>query len=162
MQAADLVDVIPTVTRGTTGAEAARLIAEFRLPGLVVADAAGAAQAVIPGSQLLGVVLPQYVRDDPALAHAFDEADADHLCHRLGQVTLGQLLDAKRVTAAALPSVLPEDTLIELASAMDAGHLPIIAVVDRQGRYHGVVLLPRLLAAIATLAGEPPERRDLP
>lgn len=154
MLAADLVEVVPTVTPDTTGAEAARLIAEFRLPGLVVADAAGAAQAVIPGSQLLGVILPQYVRDDASLAHAFDEAAADQLCLRLGEVTLGQLLDARRVTAATLPSVLPEATLIELASVMDSGHLPIMTVVDRSGTYHGVVLLSRLLAAIATAAGE--------
>ena len=37
---------------------------------------------------------------------------------------------------------------------MDSGHLPIMTVVDRSGTYHGVVLLSRLLAAIATAAGE--------
>ncbi len=139
MRASDLAEQIPTVRTSTTGAEAARVVAEYRFPGVVVADDAGVPIAVIPGSQLLALVLPQYVRDDPALAHAFDETGADSLCRKLNRATVGELLDAQRLKASKPPSVLPEDTLIEVASVMVEEHHPLILVIDREGRYHGTV-----------------------
>lgn len=154
MKAVELAEQVPTVTRATTGAEAARVIAEYRLSGLVVADDRGVPIAVIPGSQLLTLVLPQYVRDEPNLSHAYDERGADELCRVLNDATIGELLEAKRLTAAKPPSVLPEDTLIEIASVMDGGHTPLILVVDRKGDFHGVITLSRVLAAIATAAGQ--------
>jgi CBS domain-containing protein len=149
-----LAERVPTVRRATTGAEAARVIAEYRLSGLVVADDAGIPIAVIPGSQLLSLVLPQYVRDDPNLSHAYDERGADELARVLNRATIGELLEAKRLTAMKPPSVLPEDTMIEIASVMDRGHTPLILVTDREGRHHGVITLSRVLAAIATAAGQ--------
>lgn len=154
MRAEELLEQVPIVHRETTGAEAARIVAEFRLTGLVVADAAGAPIAVIPGTQLLSVVLPQYVRDDRKLAHAFDERAADELCRKLNTVTLGELLDAKRLKPAHVPSVLPEDTLIEIATVMDQGHYPVVLVRERDQTYRGVVTMSRVLAAIATAAGQ--------
>ena len=130
------------------------MIAEYRLSGLVVADDRGVPIAVIPGSQLLTLVLPQYVRDDPNLSHAYDEQGADELCRVLNEATIGQLLEAKRLTATKPPAVQPQDTLIEIASAMDRGHTPLILVTDREGGYHGVITLSRVLAAIATAAGQ--------
>jgi CBS domain-containing protein len=163
VRAEQLAEQVPTVRRETTGAEAARVVAEYRLSGLVVAGDDGVPIAVIPGSQLLGLVLPQYVREDPRLAHAYDEAGADELCRLLERSTIGELLAAKKLTATKPPSVLPEDTLIEIASVMDAGHLPLILVVGRDGGYHGVITLSRVLAAIATAAGQdsPRVRRRL-
>jgi CBS domain-containing protein len=154
VRAVELAEQVPTVSRETTGAEAARVVAEYRLSGLVVADHDGVPIAVIPGSQLLTLVLPQYVRDEPNLAHAYDEKGADELCRALNEATLGELLDAKRLTATKPPSVLPEDTLIEIASAMDSGHLPLILVTGRDGEHHGVITLSRVLAAVATAAGQ--------
>ncbi|MBF4767835.1 CBS domain-containing protein [Nocardioides agariphilus] len=154
MRAAQLAEQVPMVRRDTTGAEAARVIAEYRLSGLVVAGEDGVPIAVVPGSQILSVVLPQYVRDEPNLAHAYDEAGADELCGALNRATLGELLEAKRLTGTKPPSVLPEDTLIEIASAMDTARTPVILVVDREGSFHGVITLSRVLAAIATAAGQ--------
>ncbi len=53
MRAEQLAEQVPTVQRETTGAEAARVVAEYRLSGLVVAGEDGVPIAVIPGSQLL-------------------------------------------------------------------------------------------------------------
>ena len=145
---------MPTVSKQTTGAEAARVIAEYRLSGLVVADDDGVPIAVIPGSQLLTLVLPQYVRDEPNLSHAYDETSADELCQLLNEATIGSLLDAKRLSASKPPSVQPEDTLIEIASVMDSGHTPLALVVDHDGGFHGVITLSRVLAAVAAAAGQ--------
>lgn len=154
MRASELAERIPTVRCETTGAEAARTVAEFRLSGLVVVGDDDVPMAVIPGSQLLSVVLPQYLRDDRKLSHAVDERAADEMCQRLNSTTIGELLDAKELTGVKPPSVLPEDTLIEVASAMDEGHTPLVLVIDRDDTYSGVVTLSRLLAAIATNAGQ--------
>lgn len=153
MRAIDLAEQVPTVHKETTGAEAARIVAEFRLNGLVVADDSGVPIAVIPGSQLLSVVLPQYVRDDPHLAHAYDEQAADDLCAKLTTVTLGDLIDANRLTPAQLPQVEPDATVVEIVSAMSELHYPLIVVAD-QARFHGVVTMSRVLAAIAQAAGQ--------
>ena len=155
MRAEQLAEQVPTVQRATTGAEAARVVAEYRLSGLVVAGEDGVPIAVIPGSQLLGLVLPQYVRDEPNLSHAYDERGADELRSALNRATIGEVLpEVKRLTATKPPLVYPEDTLIEIASAMDAGRTPVILVVDRAGDFHGVITLSRVLAAIATAAGQ--------
>jgi CBS domain-containing protein len=154
MRAEDLVEQIPTVRRETSGAEAARVVGEYRLSGIVVADDDGVPIAVVPGSQIFGLVLPPWVRDDRKLAHAYDEKAADELCRSLRSATIGALLDEEKLTAHEPPSVLPEDTLIEIASVMDEGHYPIILVRDRDGTYHGVLMMSRVLAAIAAAAGE--------
>jgi CBS domain-containing protein len=154
VKALDLAEQVPTVARATTGAEAARVVAEYRLSGLVVADDEGVPIAVIPGSQLLTLVLPQYLRDEPNLSHAYDERGAEELCRTLNEATIGELMEAKRLTAKKLPSVLPEDTLIEIASVMDSGHTPLIVVTDKDGSYHGAITLSRILAAVAQAAGQ--------
>lgn len=154
MRASELAERVPTVTRATTGAEAARVVAEYRLRALVVVGPDGTPDAVIPGSQLLGLVLPTYVRDDPTLAHAFDEQSADELCGRLATTTIGALLDARSLELRTLPAVLPDDTLIEIASVMVQSRFPMVVVRDVDGAYHGVVVMSRVLAAVATLAGE--------
>ncbi|MEI2774692.1 MAG: CBS domain-containing protein [Tetrasphaera sp.] len=154
MRAEELLEQVPIVHRSTTGAEAAKTVAEFRLSGLVVGDANDEPIAVLAGSQLLSVVLPQYVRDDPKLAHAIDEAAADELCAKLNTVTLGELIDAKQLKLKKLPTVLPEDTLLEIATVMDSGHYPIIVVRERDGTYRGVLTMSRVLAAIASAAGQ--------
>lgn len=154
MLAQDLVERVPTVLRSTTGAEAARVVAEYRLNGLVVTDERQTPLAVIPGSQVLGLILPAYVRDEPNLAHVLDADDADELCRALNEATIGQLIDDRRLVANELPTVLPEDTLIEIAAAMVVGRLPLIAVREAGGTYRGVITMSRVLAAIAAAAGQ--------
>ncbi|MFZ1288291.1 MAG: CBS domain-containing protein [Candidatus Phosphoribacter sp.] len=154
MLARELAEQVPTVTRQTTGAEAARVAAEYRLSGLVVTDHAGIPTVVIPGSQILGLILPAYLRDDPGLAHAFDEGGADQMCARLNDTTIGQLLDAKVITPKAPARVFPDDTLVELASIMVEGRHPMVLVIDHDGTYRGTIMTSRVLAAIASLAGQ--------
>ena len=91
------------VRRSDNALEVARLIASLRLAGVVVADERGEPVALLQGSQVLRIVVPRYVREDPRLAHAYDEAGADELCAGLGRRTVGDLLDDDEVTARELP-----------------------------------------------------------
>jgi CBS domain-containing protein len=152
VRASDLIERIPTVTAATTALEAAAVIAEYRLSGLVVADDAGVPVAVVPGTQVLRLIVPEYVREDPTLAHVYDEAGAQELAGRLADRTVGDLL-ADREVMRDLPSVLPEDTLIEIAEVMVRRHSPVIVVRDKQGVYHGAITFSRTMAAVAAAAG---------
>jgi CBS domain-containing protein len=151
--AADLAEHVTLVTRDTTAVDAARVLADRRGGGLVVADADGVPVALVAGTDLLRLVVPRYVLDDPRLAHVYDEAGAAELVSRLDDHRLGELLDSDDVAMREVPSVLPEDTLIEIAALMCGSRSPLVLVRDRDGTYRGVVTLSRLTAAMLELAG---------
>ncbi len=151
MRASELAEDVPTVTRETTALEAARVIAEHRLAGLIVA-VDGIPVAVVPGTQVLKLVVPRYVREDPSLAHVYDEAGADELCAALAGKTVAELLDSDEIKTRSLPSVLPEDTLVEIATVMVDTHSPLVVVRDRDGTYSGVITFARTMAAVAAAA----------
>lgn len=155
MRASDLVERIPLVTKDTDAVEAARALAEHRLTGLVVADADGRPVAVVPGTEVLRLVVPRYVLDNPALAHVYDEAGSDELVTRLRERTVGQLLALAPDAARPLPAVHHDDTLLEIAALMCDERVSVVVVTDRRdGSYLGVVTLSRLAAALLTTLGE--------
>ncbi|GAA2127625.1 CBS domain-containing protein [Actinomadura napierensis] len=125
VRAGELAVDYPTVTVETSALDAARLLAEHRLLGLIVVDDRRRPKAVLPGSQLLGALIPQYVRDDPALARAYDEGHADRLCERLAGKRVADLLPAKRTPP---PVVDADATVMEIASVMAGARSPIVAV----------------------------------
>src|SRR5688572_27127596 len=77
MQARDIVVSVPTITLQDTVAKAIQVMALGRLPGLIVVNDAGRAAMVLPGSQVLRLVVPATYQSEPALAHAIDEEAAD-------------------------------------------------------------------------------------
>ena len=142
MLARDLAQPFPVVGPDTNALDAARLLAERKLPGLIVLDLDGHPQTVLPGSQVLRFVLPEYVQEDPALARAYDERAADRLCGRLAEHPVRELLPRKR---PELPVVDAGATAMEVAAVMARLHSPLVAVAD-QGRFLGVITVGRLLA----------------
>lgn len=154
MQADDLVERVPVVHRATNALEAARIIATLRVSGVVVADDDDDPVAVIPGTQVLRLVVPRYVLEHAALAHVYDEAGADEICARLRDHTVGELLDDKDVSTTRLPQVKPNDTLVEIAAVMVREHAPVVVVREPGAPSIGVVTLSRVLAAILDAAGE--------
>jgi CBS domain-containing protein len=125
VRARDLAVEYPTVTPESSALDAARLLAERRLPGLLVVDAENRPVAVIPGSQLLRHTIPQHVRDDPALARVYDERHADRLCSRLADRRVADLLAEERLP---LPAVDADATAMEIASVMAASRGSVVAV----------------------------------
>lgn len=129
MLARDLAQEFPTVALGDDALDAARLLAEHRLPGLIVLDDDGQPYTVLPGSQVLRFIVPTYVQDDPALARAYDEKSADELCTKLVSRKVSDVLP-KRQDVLDLPIVEPDATAIEVAAQMASMRSPIVAVVD--------------------------------
>lgn len=151
MRARDLAVDYETVGLDDDALHAARLMAEQRLPALLVVDGRGMPKAILPASQMVKVLVPEYVLQDPTLAAVIDERHADRLCRALAGRTVRECLTD---TTPAPPVADPQDTAVEVAALMAQVRSPLVAVVDQDaagGRLLGVVtashLLERLLAA---------------
>ncbi|MEO8816137.1 MAG: CBS domain-containing protein [Mycobacterium sp.] len=143
MHASEIAEDFPVVTIDSNALDAARLLAEHRLPGIVVTDAAGKPYAVLPASQVVRFIVPGYIQDDPSLAGVLNETMADRAAEKLGGKTVRDVLPEH---LRNVPAADADDTIIEVAATMARLHSPLIAVV-RDGELHGVITASRLLAA---------------
>jgi CBS domain-containing protein len=126
----------------TAAVEAARLMAETNLPGLVVVDQAGRPATVLPGTQVLRMVVPTYCQDDPALARVIDEPHADLFWRELSGKTVADTLPDQ---PKELPVVDPDATTLEIAALMARTRSPLVAVAAKSGPMSGVITLDALL-----------------
>jgi CBS domain-containing protein len=126
--------------------DALQVLTTGGLPGLVVR--VRTAYVVVPASQVLRVVLPRYVLDDPSLGRVWDEASADAVASRLVDRRVSDLLAVlDRDDDAPEPAVDGDATIVEIAAVMAAGHVPLVAVID-QGHYLGVVTVNDVVARL--------------
>ena len=146
MHAEEIAEEFPVVTIDTDALEAARMLAEHRLPGIVVTDSSGRPYAVLPASQVVRFIVPKSVQDDPALAGVLNESMADRAADKLGGKTVRQVLPEHLLD---IPAAHADDTIIEVAALMARLRSPLIAVV-KDGKLHGVITASRLLAAALT------------
>ncbi len=128
MRARDLAEPFPTVALDDQALDAARLLAEHRLPGVLVVDGPGVPRAVLPASQLVRLLVPDYLVEDPALAAVIDEAHADRLCEELAGVRVRECLPKD---APKPPVADADDTAVEVAALMARTRSPLVAVVAR-------------------------------
>ena len=142
MQAAEIDEEFPVVDIDSSALEAARMLAEHSLPGIVVLTADGQLYAVLPASQVVRFIVPSYVQDDPLLAGVLAESVADRAADNLGGKTVRELLPQHQLK---LPAANADDTIIEVAAMMGRLRSPLIAVM-KQGKLHGVITASRLLA----------------
>ena len=156
MRARDLARPLPTVRFDDDVLDAARLLAARTLPGLVVLDDDEHPVAILPGSQVLALALPGWVKDDPALARVTTDEAARELCGRLSGRTLRELLP--KAELRDLEQVDADATALEVAALMARMHTPVVAVVDRSphGRYLGVVTTSAVLGVLLPEAQEQP------
>ncbi|MEV4477659.1 CBS domain-containing protein [Nonomuraea sp. NPDC049504] len=141
MRARLLAADFPTVTLDTSVADAARLLADQGLPGLIVVDEQGLPLSVLSGTQVLWLAVPGYCRDDPALARVVDEPHADQFLRSLAGLTVREALPRE---SRELPVADPDATVLELAALMARTRSPLVAVVEG-GRLIGAVTLQALM-----------------
>ncbi|BBX44249.1 CBS domain-containing protein [Mycobacterium cookii] len=143
MRAEEIVDEFPVVDIDSPARDAVKLLADYRLSGLVVGtDTSDKPYAVLPASQVVRFLVPAYVQDDPGLARVLTESMADHAADKLSGKTIRDLLPHK---AQQVPIVDAEDTIIEVAEVMSRLHSPLVTVV-KDGKLCGVITASRLLA----------------
>lgn len=143
MHAEEMAEEFPVITVNSSALDAARMLAEHRLPGVLVTDEDGKPVAVLPASQVVRFIVPTYVQDDPSLAGVLNESMADHAADKLGDKTVGQLLPEHLTN---VPPANADDTIIEVAALMARNRTPLIAVM-KDGKLHGVITASRLLEA---------------
>lgn len=145
MRAGDLAKPEGLVAVTDTVLVAARRLVEESLAGLAVVSDEGRPLAVIPASQVLGLAVPGYVKDDPSLARVVDEATADRLAQRLTGMTMQDVLDDAEPDL--LTTVRDQATLLEAAAMMAREHVPLLVVTDRTGVAVGTLSARTLLRA---------------
>jgi CBS domain-containing protein len=143
MHAEDITEDFPVVTIDSNALDAARMLAEHRLPGIVVTDESGRPFAILPASQVVRFIVPQYVQDDPALAGVLNESVADRVADKLSGKTVREVLPEHLLD---VPAAHADDTIIEVAALMARLRSPLIAVI-KDGKLHGVITASRVLAA---------------
>lgn len=144
MRAADIAEDFPVLTTDSDALEAVRMLAQQRLPGILVVDASGSPYAVLPASQVVRFIVPGYVQDDPLLSGVLQESMADHVADKLSGKTVGDMLPEH---LANVPPADFDDTLIEVAAVMARLRSPLIPVT-KDGKLQGVITASRLLAAV--------------
>ena len=142
MRASEIDEMFPVVDVDSSALEAARMIAEHSLPGIVVLAADGQLYAVLPASEVVRFIVPNYVQDDPLLACVLAESIADRAAEKLRGRTIRELLPQRQRT---LPAANADDTIIAVATIMERLRSPLIAVMS-EGKLHGVITASRLLA----------------
>lgn len=143
MRAEQIVEDFPVVRADSDALDAVRLIAEQRLPGLLVTDAAGKPMRILPASQVVRLLVPAYVQDDPSLAGVLSEITADRVADKLGGKTIQQVLGK---TPPHMATVNADDTIVEVAAVMARERSPLVAVVSGP-QLIGVITASRLLEA---------------
>ncbi len=142
MRAGDLAAPFPVVELSAPAIDAARLLADQNLPGLVVVDGRGHPVTILAGTQVLRLIVPSYFQDDPALARVVDEAHADLFPHELEARTVRECLPEEH---RELPVVQASATALEVAALMARAHCPLVAVVGADRSLTGVITLDALL-----------------
>jgi CBS domain-containing protein len=141
VRAEQIAEKFPEVTLDSNALEAVRLLATRRLPGLVVADTAGTPVTILPASQVVRLLVPPYVLDDPSLAGVLSESMADRAADKLGGKTVKEVLPKPPPN---MTKVKADDTIVEVAAAMARNRSPLVAVMGGEGLV-GVITATRLL-----------------
>ena len=149
MRALALAVPAATVTLTDTVATALRILADHRLPGLVVTDDKRRPRAVLPGTQALRMGIGQEYQEDAALARVVDEASADIFAQTPAHRLIGECLPPRPEIRAVVSG---DATLLEVACLMARTHSPLVAVVDDDGAMTGVITLAMVLERLGTRA----------
>lgn len=130
MSARELAEPCPSLSTDDDATEAAWLPAEYKLPALLVVDREGQPYAIVPGSQLIGQLVPEYAQEGPLLA----------------ELRAWGRLPGRRFRP---PTVGPDASVMHIAAHMARTHTPLVAVVEREGdeadRIAGAVTAARLM-----------------
>jgi CBS domain-containing protein len=143
MRAEQIAEAFPVVRSDSDALEAVRLMAEQQLPGLLVTDPQGRPVRILPASQVVRLLVPAYILDDPSLAGVLSEITADRVADKLSGKTVDQVLAQSPARVAAVNA---DDTIVEVAAIMARERSPLVAVVSGE-QLIGVITAARLLEA---------------
>lgn len=145
MIAKDLAKPVGLVRTGESVREVAQRMVQEGLPGLAVVSDDDRPLAVLPASQVLGLAVPTYIKDDPSLARVVDELSADRLVDALSGLTIQDVLDDAEPDL--LGTVSHDATLLEVACTMSQLHVSFLVVASPEGKALGMITAQDVLGA---------------
>jgi CBS domain-containing protein len=143
--ARELAQPYPFVTADSDALDAVRLVVREQLPALLVVDADEHPYAILPGSQVVGTLVPEYVRDDPALAAVIGEQREHRPAQTLERLSVAEWLPKGRTVP---PVVGPDASAMQVAALMARCRCPLVPVIEREDtrtRVIGAITAARLL-----------------
>jgi CBS domain-containing protein len=146
VHAKEMAEEFPVVGLESDAWDAVTQLAERRLPGLVVTDPSGRPVAILPASQVVRILVPQYVQDDPSLAGVLSESMCDRVADKLHGKTVKALVPDDGPEPAIVKA---DDTIVEVAAVMARLRSPLAAVMDGE-KLVGVITASRLLQLALT------------
>jgi CBS domain-containing protein len=141
VRAGQIAEEFPKVALDSNALDAVRLLATRRLPGLVVTDATGNPVTILPASQVVRLLVPPYVQDDPSLAGVLSESMADRVSDKLSAKSVKDVLPKPQ---PEMTTVKADETIVEVAAVMARNRSPLVAVIGADGLV-GVITASRLL-----------------
>ncbi|GGL90128.1 CBS domain-containing protein [Nakamurella endophytica] len=145
-------DQLPVVTARTPLRDVALLLVRDGLPGVVVTDADGGPVAVVTALDLLGRLVPEFVREDPALARVYDAVGSAESWRELGARTIAEIFGDGDDWHRAIAAVDDDATAIEVAAEM-LNHHTSVAVVRPATAPGGPAAAPRLVTVQTVIRG---------
>ncbi|MBT2396703.1 CBS domain-containing protein [Streptomyces sp. ISL-100] len=130
MLARDLAETYPYVSVDADAVDAARLLARHKLPALLVVDADHRPYAIVPGSQLIKQLVPDYLIEEPLLAAVIDDRHLGEVAEKIAGLTVAEWLPKRTYTP---PVVGPDAGLLHVAALMARTRSPLVAVIERDG-----------------------------
>jgi CBS domain-containing protein len=144
MRADEIAVDYPSVRLDTPALQAAHVLADGKLPGLLVTDDTGRPYTILPGSQVVRFIIPRYVQEDINLAGVLTDAAVRDFTGQLSGSTVAEVLPTR---PADLPVVEAAATPMEVAALMARVRSPLVAVV-RDGDLVGGITAAHLLEVI--------------
>jgi CBS domain-containing protein len=141
VRAEQIAEQFPAVALESNALDAVRLLITHQLPGLLVTDSAGTPVTILPASQVVKLVVPPYVQEDPSLAGVLSESMADRIADKLGGKSVKEVLPKPPPEMATVNS---DDTIVEVAAIMARDRSPLVCVMSGD-RLVGVITAARLL-----------------
>lgn len=144
MSARELTGSYPPVSTEDDAAEAVRLLVEHKLPGLLVADRNEQPDAILPGSQPMGRLVPEYALEDPVLVAVIDDRNLNEVPGGLAGRTVAEWQSRRKFRP---PTAGPDASVMHITALKSRTHTPPVAVVERDGdrtRFAGAVPAARL------------------
>ncbi|MGW7055468.1 CBS domain-containing protein [Streptomyces sp. NPDC054887] len=130
MLARDLAETYPHISVDADAVDAARLLAGKRLPALLVVDSDQRPYAIVPGSQLIKQLVPDYLLEEPLLVSVIDDRHLDEVTEKISGLTVAEWLPPRTY---APPVVGPDAGLLQVAALMARTRSPLVAVIERDG-----------------------------
>ncbi|AWN30675.1 CBS domain-containing protein [Streptomyces sp. NEAU-S7GS2] len=128
MHARDLAEPYPAISTDDDAVDAARLLAQHKLPALLVVDSDQRPYAIVPGSQLIKQLVPEYLREEPRLSAVVDHQNLDVTTESMAGLTVAEWLPPRTHTP---PVVGPDTGALQVAALMARTLTPLVAVIER-------------------------------